>query len=147
MSIISGLRAWLKTCPLLESERLHVDFLPMEAQSYALEVVPCAEIVKRYLDGSAVKQFAFVISSRNFHSVEIAQNIDNLAFYEDLSAWCAKQCRHRAFPDLGVGRQVLRVETTSSAYLFDADEHDVARYQIQCKLQYIEKRSKKYETV
>lgn len=85
MTIIDGVRAWLKTYEGLADGRLSVDFLPEEAKSYSVDTVPTTEIVKRYLDGSSIRQFLFCVSSREFYSDNIAQNVDNQAFYEGLA--------------------------------------------------------------
>ena len=49
MTIIDGVRAWLKTYEGLADGRLSVDFLPEEAKSYSVDTVPTTEIVKRYI--------------------------------------------------------------------------------------------------
>lgn len=116
-----------------------VDFLPAEAQTYSLDVVPCTEVIKQYLDGSAVKQFLFVLASRNFHSDKIHQNTENLAFYEGFSRWVERQNRARNWPILDNGRVARKVEVTTSGYPFYVDEHGTARYQIQMKLTYDQK--------
>ena len=40
MTIIDGVRAWLKTYEGLADGRLSVDFLPEEAKSYSVDTVP-----------------------------------------------------------------------------------------------------------
>ena len=104
MTIIEALRGWLRTYPPLSKGRLAVDFLPKEARTYSVDSVPCKEEVRRYLDGSSVRQFLFTLSSREFKGEDIAQNTDNLAFYEGFSAWVLAQDRARRLPDLGEGR-------------------------------------------
>lgn len=139
MTIIESVRAWLKGYPGLRDGRLNVDFLPEKARSWSVDVVPCKETVKPYLDGSAVKQFLFVLASRDFHGADLKQNTGNLAFYEDFARWVEAQSRRRALPALDQGRAAQRVEVTTSGYPFLVDEHGTARYQIQLKLTYFEK--------
>lgn len=139
MTIIEALRDWLRTYEPLSSGRLAVDFLPKQAQTYSVDSVPCKEEVKRYLDGSSVRQFLFVLSSREFKGEDIRQNTDNLAFYEAFSDWVLQQDRARAFPDLGEGRRARKIEVTTSGYPFQVDEHGTARYQIQLRLEYFQK--------
>lgn len=98
MTIIDGVRAWLKTYEGLADGRLSVDFLPEEAKSYSVDTVPTTEIVKRYLDGSSIRQYLFCVSSREFYSDDIAQNVDNQAFYEGLSSWLESKSKRRQFP-------------------------------------------------
>ena len=140
MTIVEAVRAWLKTCPALEGERLNVDFLPTDAQTYAVEVVPCRETVKQYIDGSKIKRFLFVLASREVVSADIAQNTGNLAFYEDFAEWVERQNRRpKHLPDLGEGRTVRKIEVTTSGYLDYTDDHETARYQIQMELTYTQR--------
>lgn len=139
MTIIDGVRAWLKTYEGLADGRLSVDFLPEEAKSYSVDTVPTTEIVKRYLDGSSIRQFLFCVSSREFYSDNIAQNVDNHAFYEGLAAWLERKSKLRQFPNIGTGRTVRSIEISSTAYPFVVDEHGTARYQLQLKLTYFQK--------
>lgn len=139
MTIIDGVRAWLKTYAGLADGRLNVDFLPEDAKTYSVDSVPTREIVKKYLDGSSVRQFLFCISSREFYGDNISQNVDNHAFYEDLSAWLEEQSRKRSFPNIGEGRVVRSIEISSTAYPFVVDDHGTARYQLQLNLTYFQK--------
>lgn len=139
MTIIDGVRAWLKTYEGLADGRLSVDFLPEEAKSYSVDTVPTTEIVKRYLDGSSIRQFLFCVSSREFYSDNIAQNVDNQAFYEGLAAWLERKSKLWQFPNIGMDRTVRSIEISSTAYPFVVDEHGTARYQLQLKLTYFQK--------
>lgn len=139
MTLVESVRDWLKTYPPLSGGRLGVDFLPAKARSWSVDVTPCRETVKAYLDGSALKQFDFVLASREFHSGDVKQNTANLAFYEDFSRWVEAKNRRRELPALDQGRAARKVEVTASGYPFLVDEHGTARYQIQMKLTYFQK--------
>lgn len=140
MTIIEAVRAWLKTCPALEGERLNVDFLPTDAQSYSIEVVPCRETVKQYMDGSKIKRFLFVLASREVVSADITQNTSNLTFYEDFAGWVERQNRRpKHLPDLGEDRTIRKIEVNTSGYLDYTDDHEIARYQIQMELTYTQR--------
>lgn len=140
MTLIEFIRDWLKTYPPLEKGRLNVDFLPEKARTYSIDVIPCRETVKAYLDGSSLRQFDFVLASRYFHSADIKQNADNLAFYEDFARWVETKSRKRDLPVLDQGRTAQKVEVTASGYPFLVDEHGTARYQIQLKMTYFQRR-------
>lgn len=139
MTIIDGVRAWLKTYEGLADGRLNVDFLPEDAKTYSVDSVPTTEVVKKYLDGSTRRQFLFAVSSREFFGDNLTQNIDNHTFYEGLSTWLDQQNKRRSFPNLGANRKVQSVEISSTAYPFVVDEHGTARYQIQIKMIYFQK--------
>ena len=135
MALIERVREYLRGCPLLAGERLAVDYLGNTAGSYSVDVVPGQEVVKRYIDGSCVKQLLFVLSGRASYGGEAGQNADNLRFYEELSAWLEREARAGRLPDLGEGRQAQKVEALTGGYVMDT-QAGTARYQIQCRLTY-----------
>lgn len=138
MTIIEAVRAYLETCPLLYGGKLNVDFLPPEAATYSVDVVPVKPVIKQYLDGSSQRQFLFVLATRAYYGTFIRQQIDNLCFFEEFEEWLDKQNRVKRFPDLGDSRTGQKMEVTTSGYVF-APDTDTARYQIQCKLSYFQK--------
>ncbi|MDD2956447.1 MAG: hypothetical protein PHD67_09075 [Oscillospiraceae bacterium] len=138
MTIIEVVRTYLATCPLLAGGKLHVDFLPPEAATYSVDVVPVKPITKQYIDGSSNRQFLFVLATRAYYGDFIRQQLDNLAFFEQFEEWLDTQNRVRNYPDLGIGRTVQRLEVTTSGYVF-APDTETARYQIQCRLSYYQK--------
>lgn len=139
MTVIENVRNWLKTYPELDG-RIDVDFLDSEADTYSIDTIPCEEILKRYKDGSTVKQFQFAISSRRHYEQNIEQNISNLAFFERLTAWVEAQAQARNLPTMDGERKALKMVVTSTAYPFDVSESGKARYQMQMRLEYFNKR-------
>ncbi len=142
MTIIESVRQYLEGCPLLEGGRLNVDFLPPEAANYSVDVVPATPIIKQYLGGSSMRQFLFVVATRTYYGEHIRQQLDNLAFFEAFSEWIEDQNSKKIFPGLGPGRRPLKLEVTTSGYVFAVDTEN-ARYQIQLKLTYFQDRRNK----
>lgn len=140
MTVMENLQKWFKTYTGL-SGRLDVDFLDEDADTYSIDTIPCEEIIKRYRDGSTVKQFQFAVSSRRFYEQNIKQNLSNLQFFEDLTSWVEAKARKRELPSMDEGRIPQRIVVTSTAYPFVVSEDGKARYQIQMRLEYIQKRS------
>ena len=138
-NIMEAGRKFLRTYPPLAEGKLHVDFLPEEAQSYSVEAVPAKEIVRCYVDGSTVRQFLFVVASREFFGDKISQQLDNLSFYGDFSEWLREQTMAGNLPNLGEGRKVMLMEATTSGYAMAA-EASMARYQIQCRMEFFQTR-------
>lgn len=140
MTLIESVRTWLRTYPPLAEGRLGVDYLPEEARTYSVDTVPTTETVKRYFDGSAIKQYLFVLASREFREDRIQGNTENLAFYEAFARWVEQANRRpRHLPVLDEGRTAQKVEVTTPGYPFLVDEHGTARYQVQLRLTYFEK--------
>lgn len=132
---------WLRVYPGL-SGRLDVDFLDDDADTYSVDSIPCEAILKRYVDGSTRRQFQFAISSRRFYEQNIAQNLENLQFFEDLTKWVESKAAARELPEMDGGRTAQAIVVTSSAYPFVITENGMARYQIQLRLEYFQKRSR-----
>jgi hypothetical protein len=139
MTIMEGVRSWLRKCPELKG-RLDVDFLDENEDTYSLDSIPGTEIVKKYLDGSTIRQYQFVIASRRLYDQDIEQNLGNLEFFEKLTEWIENKSAVKQLPVLDGGRTALKVEVTSSAYPFVVSEDGKARYQIQLRLEYFKRR-------
>lgn len=140
MTVMESVRAWLRKYPGLDG-RLDVDFLDEAAETYSVDTIPCEEVVKRYLDGSTVKQFQFAVSSRRFYDQNIVQNLGNLEFFEDLTAWVEQKAQARELPEMDSNRTAQKIVVTSTAYPFVVSEDGKARYQLQMRLEYYQKRS------
>lgn len=139
MTVMQCVREWLKKYPGLDG-RLDVDFLDEEADTYSLDTIPCEEVLKRYRDGSALKQFQFAVSSRRYYEQNIAQNLSNLDFFEDLTQWVEQKAQARELPVMDKERTAQKIVVTSTAYPFIVAEDGTARYQLQARLEYFSKR-------
>lgn len=134
-SIIEALEQFFLDCELLKEGCLRVDFLGEKPVEYVIETLPCDPIVKRYANGSTVRQYLFAFGSREYYSQERLQNIQNSAFYEKLSDWVEEKDRSETFPELPDGMEAEGLRVVSSGYLFDGSMKN-ARYQIQLQLLY-----------
>ena len=136
MSTIEKLRDFLMQCPFLqaademEHPNVYIDYLSENPTAYTIQVIPTAQIIKRYSDGGGVKQTAFAFRSIEIYDGrEIQQNINNIAFYEQFSAWLEE-----AEPTI---EDWIKVEALTDGYFFDvAEGQDKATYQIQCRILY-----------
>ena len=142
--IIEAVKEYLETCPELgELAKVRVDFLDKNEGGYSVEETPANPVIRNFVDGSRECQFPFIFASRNFYATDASrENIDNLHLYEKLSEWIDSNNRNGIFPDLGEGREVETVEITTAGYLFGVnDGQRCARYQIQCRLIYKERKN------
>lgn len=140
MTVMQSVQKWLKTYSGL-SGRLDVDYLDKDTDTYSVDTIPCEETLKRYKDGGKMKQFQFAISSRRAYEQNIKNNLSNLQFFEDLTAWVEKQSHARKLPAMDKGKQAIKIVVTSTAYPFDVSEDGKARYQMQLRLEYYQKGS------
>ena len=140
MTVMQCVQKWLKQYSGL-SGRLDVDFLDENADTYSVDTIPCEEVLKRYRDGGTIKQFQFAVSSRRAYDQNIKNNLSNLQFFEDLTFWVEGKARSRELPAMDKGRTAQKIVVTSTAYPFIVSEDGKARYQIQMRLEYYQKRS------
>lgn len=136
-SIMGAVREYLGNCPLFYGNSLRVNFLGEEPQEYTLEDVPAAPILKKYHDGSTVRQALFVLASRELYSRDAMENLKASGFYEQLSDWLESQCCQGTLPELPKGMKARKIEATTNGYCISADiQQNVQRYQIQLRLIY-----------
>ena len=93
MTITQAVLDYLNQCPLLETfnRGINVDFLEEHIDSYTIEETPHEPILKRYVDGSSIRQYEFLFASRESYGPEVFQNLENNGFYEQFSEWIEEQ--------------------------------------------------------
>jgi len=136
-TVAEALREYILRFPELKDGCLLIDILGNDPVEYTIEPVPCDPVVKKYIDGSCMKQFLFLFASREFFSEDIAVNLSNLDFYENFEDWIKQQNDEGELPDLGTGKEPVSIEVLTRGYAFAADTN-TARYQIQLRLLYEE---------
>ena len=134
----ASIRAWLRSCPQIESARLvGADYLGDE-ESYSLDVTPTALKYRENILGDMVLQEKqeqnFVFASRDPYGADYQQNLDNLAFFQAVAKWIIDQNNARNFPTWD-GGEVIGIVPTLSAYPITMGSA-FARYQIQIKVTY-----------
>lgn len=133
--IIDGLKKYFNQCPLIQGEKVDVDFLGKDSDSYSIDTVPCDPIVKKYASGGSMKQYCFILAGRERYGM--GRNCSNAAFYEKLAAWIEEKNKKGELPEIGVGKTVQFIEVTASGYMFEEDVQS-AGYHLQCRLVYTE---------
>lgn len=138
ISVIEAIRQFMQSCPYVkEFGRVNVDWLDKKAKGFAIETVPAETVIKRYVNGDAVKQFVFLIATREAYSADLAQNIDHIAIFERIAGWMREQTLKNNLPDLGDKRYAQKIEALTEGYAYQTSI-DTARYQMQCRLVYDE---------
>lgn len=135
--ITRAIRKYFLGCPLIKNHQIRIDYLGLDSIEYTIDPVPSDPIIKKYVDGGALKQFLFVFGSRESYGPDIIESIERSGFYQKLSEWIEEQNRENNLPILSGNKKAEKIEIVTSGYLFDASE-DLARYQIQLRLVYYE---------
>lgn len=140
--IIDSIRNYMKNLKCLDTFnnaiRVNVNYLEPNTDTYSVEEVPVKPIIKQYVNGDSVRQYAFIFTSREPYGVDVLTNIDNSGFYEKLADEIEDNNDKGIFPLLDNGLEPLAIEVTSTGYAFAVTE-DTAQFQIQLRLKYFKK--------
>ena len=137
MNIIEAIREYISNLDCMVTFEINVNYLDGENDSFSIEEVPCNPIIKKYLDGSTLRQYQFVFCGREPYGAEILQNIENSTFYEDFANEIEEKNNNDVLPTLE-GMEATSLEITSNAYTVSVTE-DTAMYQINLNLKYYKK--------
>ena len=134
--IIESVREYIGnlSCMSTFTNAININYLSDDDDSFSIEEVPAQPIVKKYVDGSSLRQYQFIFTSKEPYSEEILQNIDNSTFYEDFANEIEEKNNKGDLPLLD-NLEVRSIEVTSSPYCVRATE-DKAIYQINLNLKY-----------
>lgn len=133
-NIIQYIRDFILTCPLVNGERVNVDYIGQE-MSYSIDTLPCSPIIQTYTDGGTKRQFQFAFMSNEEYDEDARVNIENSGFYEAFEEWLDTQSMLGKLPDMTEKKYPIRFETLNRAYLYDIEENK-ARYRVECRLIY-----------
>lgn len=143
MSVAVKVKEFIETCPFLkEFEQatfsvVNMNVLEDGATMYSIEETPAEPIVRRYADGSSVRQYVFSLCSRELYGP--AENEATAEFYEKFSEWLEDCTRGGVLPALSGQLQSKSIRATTNGYLFD-NEGTSCQYRIQCQFIYIKRR-------
>lgn len=141
--IIDSLRNYIRKCPYLDTFnnaiKVNVNYLEGNPDTYSIEEVPINPIVRKYVNGDSIRQYAFIFTSREPYGIDVLQNIDNSGFYEKFADWIENNNDKGIFPLLDNGLEPLSIEVTSTGYAFAVTE-DTAQYQINLRLKYFKRK-------
>lgn len=140
--IIDSIRNYMRNLKCLDTFnnaiRVNVNYLEPNTDTYSIEEVPVEPIVKKYINGDSVRQYAFIFTSREPYGVDVLTNIDNSGFYEKLADEIELQNDNNILPNLEGNLEPLEIKVTSTGYAFAVTE-DTAQFQIQLRLKYFKK--------
>lgn len=138
MKIIESIRNYIGNLDCMKTfeNAINANFLGGEIDSFSIEEIPCNPIVKKYLDGSTLRQFQFAFCSREPYGSEIIQQIDNSSFYEDFSNEIEEKNNRNILPIGDSDIEPIELKVTSNAYVV-ATEEDTAMYQINLNFKYL----------
>lgn len=133
--MISAVRDFILTCPLLKDGHVRVDYIGAEI-GYSIDPLPVEPVIKKYMDGGSRRQYAFAFTTKERFSGNEMEAIENSGFLYDFSEWLEEQNNLENFPKLKDDKKnISDIEVMNSGFLFGS-EPDYASYQIQCRFIY-----------
>ncbi|MCI8420454.1 MAG: chloramphenicol resistance protein [Oscillospiraceae bacterium] len=140
-SIIEGLSNYFLTCPLLEDGVFRVDALGSEPVEYAIETGITSPVIRKYVDGSSIRQYQFNFNTREAYSLDRILAIQKESFYENFCNWVEEQSMNGNLPELPEGCEAKALTVLTPGYMLDATMTN-AIYQVQLMLQYFKEAPK-----
>lgn len=132
--MIGKIRDYFKSKVTLaeEFDNILVDFLGEDATSYSIEPIPVEPKLKSYADGGSLNQYVFQFGSREFYDNSVAQNIDNLGFYEKFQNEIETNNKNGVLPDI---TGIQSIECLNNGTIQDV-QSGTAKYVIQMRITY-----------
>ena len=115
-----------------EFDNILVDFLGEDATSYSIEPIPIEPKLKPYTDGGSLNQYVFQFGSREFYDDSVAQNINNLGFYERFQEEIETNNKNGVLPDI---KGIQNIECLDNGTIQDV-QNGTAKYVIQMRITY-----------
>ncbi len=140
-SIMEGLAAYFLDCPLLKDGVFRVNALGSGPVEYALETGITSPVLKRYVDGSSIRQYQFNFNSREAYSMDRIMAIQNESFYEEFCNWVEEQSRRGNLPEMPSGCKAQALSVLAPGFMLDATMEN-AFYQVQLQLKYFKEAPK-----
>lgn len=141
MSIMEGLTDYFLQCPLLKDGVFRVNALGSDPVEYALESAITSPVLKKYIDGSSIRQYQFNFNSREAYSMDRIIAIQNGNFYEDFCNWVEEQSILGNLPNMPDGCEAQSLTVLAPGFMLDATMEN-AFYQVQLQLIYFKEASK-----
>lgn len=115
-----------------ENCRVNVDFLGENPTEFAIVPISVNPIVKKYIDGSSLRQYQFQLISCNDYGADVMQNMANSKFYEDLYELIESNNDNGILPDI---EGIESIECLNNGAILNVSTNS-ARYSIQMKITY-----------
>lgn len=129
------IKEFIETCPLLEGDKINVDYLDDEVYSYSIDRTPTQPMAKQFVDGYGGKyQIAFDFTVTAPISSRVVTNLANSKFGEDFMEWIKTQNTLRNLPEID---GAFSIECTSPSYVLQKTQ-TTAIYIIQMNFTYYE---------
>lgn len=131
--MIEKIRKYLIENEIVDEEcRVNVDFLGENPTEFAIIPIAVNPILKKYIDGSSLRQYQFQLISCNYYGADVMQNMANSKFYEELYDKIESNNDDGILPNI---KGIESIECLNNGAILDVTTN-TARYSIQMKITY-----------
>lgn len=135
----NSLRTWLRTCPAIaKGKYFGADYIGENATEYAVFSVPSTKRYRENILGQrkllSTQEQNFIFAAKVPYGADVPQNLNNLAFFQEVSDWIAQMNAARDFPEWADG-QITAIEASNTGAPVQTGS-DAARYQFQIRVTY-----------
>ncbi len=131
--MIEEIRKYLIENKIVDEEcRVNVDFLGENPTEFAIIPIAVNPILKKYIDGSSLRQYQFQLISCSYYGADVLQNMANSKFYEELYDKIESFNDEGVLPDI---KGIESIECLNNGAILDATVN-AARYSIQMRITY-----------
>jgi len=131
----SGLYNYLESCPQLQGQAFHFDFITANPVAYTVSFPVNEPVLSNDVVGNSKNQLNFALTAIENWGDDIDNNVAKLEFFQKVKRWFEKQNRNKIFPDMGSDKIVTGVYATTDGFI-EATEGKAGRYQMLCKAEY-----------
>ena len=117
--IIDSVREYMLSCPELSGKKVNINCLGTKMQSFTIDNVETDSIIKKYCDGSVLKQAVFTLGVRDRFDENLGENLYVTNLLEKIEDWIYKQNIMKNLPLLACNMPVRSIEVTKSGHLHD----------------------------
>lgn len=135
--IIESIKEYLESLDCMKefNNAININYLASNIDNFSIEESPTEPILKRYTNGSTVRQYDFIFCSREIYGLEVIQNIENSNFYEKLVNEIEHNNNIGKLPILDKGLESLELQVLTTPNIMSTEENTCI-YQINIRLKY-----------
>lgn len=137
-TMISGLRAWLKQYDGM-SGRINVDGNPVRIGDFSVVADDIPEEIAQMMWSRQRRRTFYLVRDCPFNAEDIAQNTENLNWYEDFAHWVYRCNLTGNYPNLGEKITCVSVIDNSAGAIVAVIEDGRAAYRITLQIEYVER--------
>lgn len=138
-TMISGVREWLKQYDDISESRLNVDGNPGHIGDFSVIADDIPEEISTMMWARQRRRTFYLVRDCPFDADDIAQNSENLEWYEAFSRWVYQQNLLGNYPDLGENITCTGVIDNSAGAIVTVVEDGRAAYRMTLQIEYAER--------